>query len=203
MSKEIKEGEALDKLLNAINSILEIKESWYDFILVDTSGEQPDDFDMPAGISAIGEDKSIIAVDDQMWNDFTEATNEKKKKRAYAIIAKVISHELMHLNQFKYSLNKHLKDFYYETKLPKNSNKWSLYQQKKYENLTSELEAFAFGKLVESTILQSKRISTLPTYTNRYQFKKVYLQMKDKYEKKIEETFLNNLDVLSSFPHCH
>ncbi|MCQ2795372.1 MAG: hypothetical protein MJ214_04130 [Bacilli bacterium] len=66
ISKEIKEGESLDKLLNAINSILEIEESWYDFILVDTSGEQPDDFYMPTGLSAIVEDKSIIAVDDQM-----------------------------------------------------------------------------------------------------------------------------------------
>lgn len=193
MSKEIKEGEALDKLLNTINSILEIKESWYDFILVDTSGKQLDDFYMPPGLSALGEDKSIIAVDDQMWNDFVEATNEKKKKRAYAIIAKVISHELMHLNQFKHSRDKHLKEFYYETKLPKNSDKWSLYQQKKYENLTSELEAFAFGKLVESIILQSKRISTLPTYTNRYRFRKIYLQMKGKYEKKIGEAFYNLL----------
>lgn len=194
MSKEIKEAEALDKLLNTINSILEIKESWYDFHLVDTSGEQPDDFAMPPGLSAIGEDKSIIAVDDQMWNDFIEATNEKRRKKAYAIIAKVISHELMHLNQFKYSLDKHLKDFYYETKLPRNSDKWSLYQQKKYENLTSELEAFAFGKLVESTILQSKRISALPTYTNKYKFKKTYLQMKDKYGKKIEEAFSFNIN---------
>ncbi|MCQ2795371.1 MAG: hypothetical protein MJ214_04125 [Bacilli bacterium] len=88
------------------------------------------------------------------------------------MIAKVISHELMHLNQFKYSRDKYLKEFYYETKLPRNSDKWTISQQKKYENLTSEIEAYAFGKLVESTILHLKEYLLFPR-TLTYQFKKI------------------------------
>lgn len=146
---------------------------------------------MPNGLGMLCEGKSKIFIDDQLWIDYEKATDKNKKRRKYAKMIGTISHELMHLHQFKYSCNKYLKDFYYESKLSRKTDKWTVPQRKKYDNLTAELEAFAFGKLVESTISQSKRISSLPTYTNRYQFKKIYSQMKDKYEKKVAAAFCN------------
>ena len=197
MSKE-EEDKIVDNLLNAINNILDINESWYDFIFVITKGQEVEDFNMPNGFGMLGDGKSKIFVDGQLWDDYENATDKNKKRRKYAKMVGIIAHELMHIRQFKYSSDKYMKDFHYELKLPNNTDKWTVSQRKKYDNLAVELEAFAFGKLVESTISQSKRISPLPTFTNRYQFKKIYLQMKDKYEKKIIEAFANCSKVTQS-----
>lgn len=188
MSKE-EEDKIVDDLLNAINNILDIKESWYDCIFIITKGYEVEDFTMPNGLSVLYEEKFKVFINDQLWDDYENATDKIKKRRYYAKMVGVISHELMHLHQFKYSSDKYMKDFKYELKLPNNTDNWTVSQRKKYDNLSAEIEAFAFGKLVESTISQSKRISSLPTYTNRYKFRKVYLQMKDTYGKKIVEAF--------------
>lgn len=190
MSKE-EEDKIVDGLLNAINNILDIKESWYDCIFVITKGYEEEDFTMPNGLGMFYENKFKIFIDDQLWDDYENAIDKIKKRRYYAKMVGVISHELMHLHQFKYSSDKYMKDFKYELKLPNNTDEWTVSQRKKYDNLAAELEAYAFGKLVESTISQSKRISSLPTYMDRCQFKKIYLQVKSKYEKKIEKAFCN------------
>lgn len=192
MSKE-EEDKIVDNLLNAINNILNIKEFWYDCIFVITKGYEEEDFTMPNGLGMFYENKYKIFINDQLWDDYENAIDKNKKRRYYAKMVGVISHELMHLHQFKYSSDKYMKDFKYELKLPNNTDKWTVSQRKKYDNLAAELEAYAFGKLVESTISQSKRISSLPTYMNRYQFKKVYLQTKETYGKKIIEAFCNLL----------
>lgn len=190
MLKEIKEEETLDKLGNSIESILGIKESWYKFILVDTSdGKASDDFTMPPGMGIGGGKKYIIAIDGELWDKYLEETDQKKKKKRYAEFARVFAHEFMHLYQYKHSFDKYSREFYYEKDLPHSQDEWNDSQHKKYTNLYIELEARAFGMLVESKILNRKRVSYIPNDVNKYQYKKIYAQVKDAYEKKIEETF--------------
>ncbi len=190
---ENKEEDELDKLLDAVNSILGIKESWYKCIFVVTKDQEVDDFTMPNGIGLLGKGKtkSMIFVDNQIWTDYEEATDEDKKRRRFAKVARIFSHELMHLHQLKYSYDKYKKDFVYESKLPKNTSKWTVSQRKKYDNLSIELEAIAFSTLVESAILHRRRLSSLHTYTNRYQYNKIYSQIKNVYVKRIEKLISN------------
>lgn len=175
MSKEIEEEGTLDKLGNSIESILGIKKSWYKFILVDTDDNKvSDDFAMPPGMGIGGGKKYIIAIDGELWDKYLEETDQKKKKRRYAEFARVLAHEFMHLYQYKHSFDEHSKEFCYEKSLPHNQDKWNDSQHKKYTNLYIELEACAFGMLVESKILNRKRISYIPDDVNKYQYKKIY-----------------------------
>lgn len=189
MSKEIQEWETLEKLGNSIESVLNIKESWYRFCLIDTSNGKKldDDFVMPPGMGIGGGKKYIIAIDGELWDKYLKETNQKKKIRRYAKFARVLAHEFMHLYQFKRSFDKYSKEFYYERDLPRNQDKWNNKQNKKYTNLYIELEAFAFGSLIESKILNRKRMPYMSTDVNKYRCRKVYSQVKDLYEKKIEK----------------
>lgn len=131
---KIKNGKEFDKLLDAINGVLSIKESWYECYLVDTKGYEVDDFTMPNGLGLISTDestKSIIAISYEKWEKAVEATNEKDRRKHYAKIAGILSHELMHIHQYKYACDKYMKDFMYESKLPKNTDKWTVLQRKK------------------------------------------------------------------------
>lgn len=190
MPKEIKEEETLDKLGTSIENILNIKESWYKFILVDTSdGKTNDDFTMPLGMGIGGGKKYIIAIDGELWDKYLEETDQRKKMRRYAKFARVLAHEYMHLYQYKHSFDKYSKEFCYERDLPHSQDKWNDSQHKKYINLYIELEAFAFGMLVESKILNRKRITYIPSDINKYQYKKIYAQVKGVFEKKVEKAF--------------
>lgn len=187
---ESEEDRAFDQALDAITSILNIEESWFRFILVDTShGKKIDDFAMPSGMGIGGREKYIIAIDGELWTKYEKETNPKKKIKRYAKFVRTVSHEFMHLYQFKHSFDKYAKEFFYEKSLPHDQDKWTNKQNKKYINLTIELEACAFGLLVESKILNRKRITYIPDDINKYQFRKTYLQIKSIYEKKIEEAF--------------
>ncbi|MCQ2794171.1 MAG: hypothetical protein MJ207_02250 [Bacilli bacterium] len=188
---EDEEDKEFDRLLTAITSILNIKDSWFRFILVDTSNgnKLDDDFAMPSGMGIGGGKKYIIAIDGELWTKYIEETNPKMKIKRCAAFVRVISHEFMHLYQFKHSFDKYAKEFYYEKSLPHDQDNWNYRQHKKYINLSIELEAYAFGLLVESKILNRKRITYIPYDINKYQFRKTYLQIKSIYEKKIEEAF--------------
>lgn len=193
ITNEEDDGDEVDKILDAIVSILDIDESWVKFIMVDTSkGKKLDDgFAMPSGMGIGGGEKYIIAIDNELWNKYVEETNQKKKLKRYAEFVRIVSHEFMHLYQFKHSFDKYSKEFYFEKDLPNDQDKWNNRQHKKYVNLNIELEAYAFGLLVESKVLNRKRVTYIPDDINKYQFRKTYLQIKSIYERKIEEMTCN------------
>lgn len=186
---KIKNEKELDKLLNAIHRVLGIKESWYDLYLAYKGNKEVKDFTMPYGLGAVRENKFIIAIDDELWTEYVEETSINKKRKKYALVAGVLAHELFHLYQFKHSYKKYIDDFNYEHSLPRNINKWSSAQIRKYNNLYIEIEARAFEMLIKSILLHKEKMSLPYKKINMRQYKKVYLQLKATYEEKIKRAF--------------
>lgn len=173
----------LDKILDAVDKILGIGDAfsfnWGSINLKRAS---------LGGVSVCN--KKLVVVNYYYLRKYAKETNKENKKYYYAQIAGIAAHEVMHIVQYVYSFEKYKEEFMYAANLPPDE-KWSIEETKKYNNLYIEIEASAFGDLVEATLLNETKIPTPHEYTDIKIYSEVYLKLKDKYEDKIKEAFSN------------
>lgn len=174
----------LDKILDAVDKILNVGDDvcfkWGTYNLKRAS---------LGGISIC--DKKIVIINYHFLKRYAKETNKENKRYYYAQIAGIAAHEVMHIVQFACSFEKYKEEFMYSANLPSDLNKWSKEENKKYHNLYIEIEASAFGDLVEATLLNEDKIPSPHSVTSKKIYKEIYLKLKDKYEDKIKEAFSN------------
>ena len=182
---DIKNEQIFVKMFGAINSVLNVSGNAYSCDLFSC------DLNKTKGYSDYK--KGLICIDYKIWEKFCSANTPEEKRLYYAIAAGTAAHEVMHFHQFTNMTSQIEEDFVFEGNLPINSNEWTDEQLLEYFNLSIEIEAFAFGMLIEETLLFGNRFSQLPIQIDANKYQKTYTLIEAKYKNRILNAFCNFL----------
>lgn len=103
---------------------------------------------------------------------------------SFSVFASIIAHETMHFYQKINSTQQIIKDFKVEIEMLEDSNK---FDNKLYVNLSTEIEARAFGALIQEKIIGS--YDPINKDIDDNEFNKQYKRLKSIYWDKIVEAF--------------
>lgn len=185
---EIKQLQAFTYIFSAMNYILNLNGNSYRPSIGNVSQQRTNGYsDYKNG---------IICIDSNVWDAFTNAIDNKDDAEArvrYGIAAGTIAHEVMHFYQIQNLTPERMNGFIIEGNMSQDPSKWTEEDFTKYWNLSIEIEAFAFGMLVEETLLFGKNVSIFPKQMNREKYENVYNNLKEKYLSRIEYAFQNLL----------
>jgi len=127
---------------------------------------------------------NIIYVNKLYLDNVIKSNNTDKYDYNYSVFCSIVAHETMHFHQKTNPSSQIIKDFVTEIEMLDDTSK---FDNKTYVNLSTEIEARAFGALIQEKIIGY--YDPINSDIDVDEFNKKYNELKDVYWNKIVEAF--------------